>query len=69
MKLNNRKSIKDSLNRYDYLKESGYIEITEWTNDEGYDIDINGVKFSLTHGELDAINYLTMTLRFNNETD
>ena len=70
----NRKSISDDLSKYDYLKntdENAFIEVTEWFNGEGYDINIetkNGSQLiSLTNGELEAINYLTKTLDYNNE--
>lgn len=74
MKKNTRKSVSDDLSKYDYLRntdETAFIEITEWTNGEGYDITIetkNDSKLiSLTNGELEAINYLTKTLDYNNE--
>lgn len=42
MKICSRKSINDDLQKYDHLKnESSFIEITEWTNGEGWDIAIN----------------------------
>jgi hypothetical protein len=48
--------------------DSDYIEITEWTNGEGWDITINDTKhFSLTDGELDAINYLIKHLQFEKD--
>lgn len=66
-----RTSIRDDLNKYDCLKnykELNCIEVTEWFNKEGIDISIeceNESKlFSLTYGELDAINYLSQTLKF-----
>ena len=61
------KSITDDLNRYDILaKEHDFISVTEWSNEEGFYIDLNDKQqFSLTRGELDAINYLTKTLLFN----
>lgn len=63
---NTRKSISDKLKKYCYLaKEDGFIEITEWTNGEGWDISINDKLFSLTRGEVDAISYLTKTLDLN----
>lgn len=63
---NTRKSISDKLKKYCCLaKEDGFIEITEWTNGEGWDISINDKLFTLTRGELDAINYLTKTLDLN----
>jgi hypothetical protein len=63
---NTRKSISDKLKKYCYLaKEDNFIEITEWTNGEGWDISINDKLFSLTRGEVDAISYLTKTLDLN----
>ena len=69
MKTENRKSISDDLKKYDFLaKDDDFITVTEWTNGEGIDITIhsNGrdKSFSLTYGELDAINYLKMSLDF-----
>lgn len=74
MKIENRKSIYDDLKNYDYLaKDNDFIEITEWTNGEGYDISIerNNLSklFNLTIGELDAINYLIKTLDFKDNND
>jgi len=42
-------------------KDKGdFLEVTEWTNGEGYDIhisDVNGEKtFSLTWGQMEALN-------------
>ena len=57
--------ITDSLKKYTYSgKESDYITLTEWANGEGYDIDINGKLLSLSVDELEAINYLTLALRY-----
>jgi len=65
MKIGSRKSINDDLQKYDYLKnKSSFIEITEWTNGEGWDIAINEKMFNLTYGELEAINYLTKVLDY-----
>lgn len=37
----NRKSVNDNLCKYDHLaKEDDFIEVTEWTNGEGWDITI-----------------------------
>ena len=70
----NKRSIQDKLSKYDYLKDKdkySFIEVTEWSNKEGYDIsietDTESKIFSITNGELEAINYLTKTLTFNNE--
>lgn len=68
MKINNRKSICDNLQKYDYLKnKSSFIEITEWTNGEGWDITIDEKIFSLTYGELEAIKYLTRALDYESD--
>lgn len=59
--------ITDNLKKYTYSgKESDYITITEWANGEGYDIDINGKLITLSDSELEAINYLTLALRYKN---
>lgn len=66
MEFNSRKSVNDKLKRYDYLaKDEDYIEVTEWTNGEGYDITINDKIISLTDGQLEAINYLTKSLEYS----
>lgn len=68
MKINNRKSIYDDLQKYDCLKnKSSFIEITEWTNGEGWDITIDEKIFSLTYGELEAIKYLTKALDYESD--
>ena len=57
------KSISEDLRKFDYLaKEHDYIEVTEWHNGEGWNIDLNGIVIQLTDGQLKAINYLTQTL-------
>ena len=69
--INNRITISDNLNKYDYLinkDDKAFIEVTEWSNKEGIDISIereNKSKlFSLTYGELAAINYLAKTIEY-----
>lgn len=65
MDIVSRKSINDNLRKYDYLaKENSFIEVTEWGNGEGYDITIDDKVISLTIGQLDAIQYLTLTLQY-----
>ena len=60
-----RKSINDNLRKYDHLaKENSFIEITEWGNGEGWDITIEDRMMSLTWGQLDAIQYLTLALQY-----
>lgn len=74
VKIKNRISASDSLSKYDYLRnkdDKAFIEVTEWGNQEGIDISIERDKesklFSLTYGELDAINYLTQTIKFKGD--
>lgn len=65
MESTNRRSVSDKLSKYCYIHgkdPNDFIEVTEWKNGEGWDITINDKIFSLTDGELRAINYLTMTL-------
>lgn len=63
MKITNRKSVSDDLNKYDILaKPHSFVEVTEWTNGEGWDITFDDKIISLTMGQLDAINYLTKAL-------
>lgn len=66
MEINDRKSIHDDLRKYDYLaKEDTFIEVTKWTNGEGWDISIDDKILTLTIGQLEAINYLTKTLEYD----
>ena len=65
MEIKNRNSVSDNLNKYDYLSDKdSFIQITEWTNGEGWDITINDNTISLTSGQLDAVNYLTKVLEY-----
>ena len=59
----NRKAIFEKLKEYCYFaKEDDFIEITEWVNHEGYDIEISkereSKRISLTSGEIKAIKKL-----------
>lgn len=65
MERKNLKSVSDNLNKYSYVaKDCDYITITEWSNGEGWDIDLNGKLIQLHDTELEAINYLTQVLRY-----
>jgi len=58
-----RKSIFADLNEFCVLsKKHDFIEITEWTNGEGYDITINDRSYMFSHGQLDAIRILVKQL-------
>lgn len=68
MKITKVNQITDSLKKYTYGgKDSDYITITKWANGDGYDIDINGKLLALSDSDLDAINYLTLVMRFENK--
>lgn len=68
MKKELRKSIWDNLNRYDFrAKDGDFIEITEWTNGEGWDILIEDKFIQLSYEELEAINFLTKALDIKDE--
>ena len=63
MKFSKRKSVSENLSEYCYLsKENDFIEVTEWANGDGIDINISTNNtdkiISLTHGELTLINIL-----------
>lgn len=65
-----RISISDTLKNYDPAANVGdYIEIVEWDNSEGYDISIYEEPvmktFSLTYGEIEAMNFLIKNLEYN----
>ena len=63
----NRRAVCCSLNDFDpiFATESDFIEVCDWKNGEGYDITINDKNYSLTIGELEAINYLVEKLNKN----
>lgn len=65
MERKNLKSVSDELSKYNYTsKEYDYITVTEWSNGEGWDINLNGKIIQLHDTELEAINYLTQVLRY-----
>jgi hypothetical protein len=41
-----------------HVKEGDFIEVTRWYNWEGYDVIVGDQKFSLTEGQLKALNFL-----------
>jgi hypothetical protein len=67
MKINNRKAIFTELKEYCYLAgEHDFIGVTEWTNGEGFDINISSklgsTLFQITYGEFKALKKLIKTL-------
>lgn len=68
MEIRERQSISDDLSKYDHLsKDNDFIEITEWSNGEGWDISINDRTFQLTYGQLGAINFLIKALEYKSK--
>jgi hypothetical protein len=66
MEVAKRRSISDGLQKYDFLaKSEDFVEVTEWTNGEGYDISFDNKIISLTRGQIDAINYLIATMDYD----
>lgn len=61
--IKDRKSVNADLNDFCYLaKPHDFIEVTNWSNLDGYDITIGEKQFTLTVGELDAIKALVKKL-------
>lgn len=63
IKFSKRDSVFCELKKYCHLSgNNDFIEVTEWTNGEGWDIIINASSgnqsFSLTNGQLDLLNIL-----------
>jgi hypothetical protein len=62
-KTKERKSINADLNDFCYFaKAHDFIEVTDWSNLDGFDITLNDKQISLTRGELDAIKALVKKL-------
>lgn len=71
-----RKTAFTPLEGYCYFaRKDDYIEVTEWSNGEGFDVSILSISgeksFSLTEGEFDAleqlVNFMRTDKRLNNE--
>lgn len=66
--LNKRNSIFAPLKEFDpgFSGENGFIEVTEWTNGEGWDIEISSKgrneRIQLTWGEFEGIKKLIKEL-------
>lgn len=65
----NRNAIFDNLKKYDFLAgEEDYIEVCEWKNGDGFDVDISSklsTRFQLTWGEYKALKKLVKKLDMN----
>lgn len=66
-----RRSAYAKLKQFEHCaKEHGFIEVTEWANGEGWDINISSHEdklFQLSWGELDAIKALIKKLNKGDE--
>jgi len=63
IQVSNRKAKFTELKLYcTFAKENDYIEVTEWSNGEGYDVTISNAgetkNLSLTIGEFEALTVL-----------
>jgi hypothetical protein len=69
----NRKAVFAELTEFDYLaKPNDYIEVCEWHNGEGFDVEVSGnvmpdSRFQLTWGQYKAMKALIKELEGNNE--
>jgi len=61
-----KKTVFTELKVYDaFANEHDYIEVTEWRNGEGFDVEIVGVlstRFQLTWGGYNALKKLVKTI-------
>ena len=60
IKVDQRRAVFAELKGYCHLSsDNDYMEVTEWSNGEGYDVCIDrksgGEKFSLTYGEVELL--------------
>ena len=66
MKKYKRKSVFSELSKYDiYSKEDDYIEVTEWNNGDGIDVEIfcsDTERFQLTYGQFRLLKKLVKEL-------
>jgi len=62
----NKKAVFSNLKKYDFIaNEDDFIEVTEWKNGDGFDVDIVGklsTRFQLTWGEFTALEKLVKEL-------
>ena len=68
MEFSERTSVKDDLRKYDHLaNKDSIIQVTQWTNGEGWDISIDDEPvISLTWGQL-APNFSMCVIIYENQ--
>ena len=63
IEIKNRKSVSGRLMDFCYLaNKHDFVEVTEWSNGDGFDITLNDTQFMMTHGQLKAIKTLVKKL-------
>ena len=63
VEVNNRRAVFAELKDYCHMcGQDGYMEVTEWSNGEGWDVTIENIRgaeqFSLTYGEWQLLQVL-----------
>lgn len=67
MEIKNVKTITENLNKFGfYSKDNEYITVTEDEFGEGWNIDLHENLIHLHYSELEAINFLTKVLLYEN---
>ena len=70
-KVASRKSVFSEIGEYCYLsKENYFIEGTEWTNGDGFDLDLSSLgeqRIAITYGQFKLLKKLVKQLENNNE--
>ena len=67
MEINHRSSINVNLKQcipFNGYKDHDYMEVTVWTNGEGYDISTSEQTFSISEDELSLLNYLVASFKY-----
>lgn len=68
MNIEDRKSAYEEMKVFSpWAKDHSFIEVTEWTNGEGWDINIDDRHYSLGYDELEAIIYLIGCIKYGNK--
>ena len=68
MEISKRKTITDDLRNYDYLaKDHDFIQVTQWSNEEGFDVTINEQIYSFTEGHINEMFHLKNHLYYNDK--
>lgn len=69
MDMYTKKAVFSHLKKYDHIaNDDDFIEVTEWKNEEGFDVDIVGkspTRFQLTWGEYAALKKVIKKLNEN----